>query len=266
MSNPLHNAHPTTNNFVRVGDKLHPITNSFVVRPRYGTPAILEFYNTVPGWHPFSSTTWWWDLVGPRPYSGNPTPEPGEQWLDYAFVGNPASILVARARFLEQAMSFSLLGFELRRTDTPPLDIPIDNSLFLLPPAEWGFCHWQQHRQMPMTETTPRPLWSELWGADLPTPPIGTRGWSWGGANRTDVPGWGGTAVPEEGEYVFWVRATGEFSTNFDAFVDAILHGPTWLAGGAIFSDELFLPGQTGIRLLSTRYEHQPWERYPHLL
>lgn len=255
-------------NMVQVGDRQHPITHRFVVKEISVAPAILEYYNTIPPWHPFTDTTWWWDMWGPSFSRPKHQPEPVGRWVDFAFSGNASNVLTARASFFEQALVVSSLTginlvFELRRTSTPSLTIPIDPGLFL-PHEAWTIADW--HGRMPITEDTPLPLWSDLWGSDLPTPPVGTRGWSWGGARRTDAPDWGGTGGPGNADYVFWVRDGFSSGASFDAVVNAVFNGPPWLAAGIQFSDALFLPRQRGVRLLSAAFEQRPWERYPALL
>jgi len=109
------------------------------------------------------------------------------------------------------------------------------------------------------------------------TDEAGLSGWSWpSGAGGKDVVFWlfdysfaspvsaGSISLtPRGGPWIPWEeRLT---SGNFQTFLQ---NSPTdpHLAQNWQVNDDLFTPGQSGIRLISRKYWDAPWERYPHLM
>ena len=270
MSEPRNNAHPVTNNLVRVGNQLHPITHSFVVRPRLMHDVrIFEFYNSysiysapmlpnvdplplVPGMEGATTIN---DSVaiGQRSYQGaevlvwHRLADGHWQWNFFPMSDVKQVLIRLNAR--PDAFRSWVDGAAVLGVDSP--DGPRPQLYEYFDAIQWADNMWHPPSR-PMNIPFPHNYvpfegWTPPW-----TP------WGPSHAWMFMFNGWGEDI--ERVDYVFWIRGP------------ASLPWPTNLRNMHI-NDDLFPPGgssswwpESRIRRLSPEWYERPWERYPHLM
>ena len=258
-------------NLIRVGAQLHPITNTFIIRerPNLSAPAILECYNTMPPIRPLNTSH--------MAFSSNF----GVVTESFTFACN--NITDAHCIWTGQ-LSHEYGG-----------NWAIEYDLLVLGAMPGGIWHGPRSivriDQFTGGNNTKRTLSyhspSRGTGEYVPghnwtrnsagTEEAGLSGWGWPrGEDGKDVVFWlfdysfdspvtagSLTLTPRGSSWVPWEQRL--TSGNFQTFVQ---NSPWDLHLAHIWqvSDDLFLPGQSGTRLISRRYWDAPWERYPHLM
>ena len=268
-------------------NQLHPITNTFVVRrePDLRVPAILECYNAMPPLRPLHTSH--------MAFSSNF----GVVSESYTFACN--NITDAHCIWNGQ------LSHEYGGNWSIEYDLAvfgaIPSGLFQDPNSPWFDPSRQIVRIDQFTggnnekkiisyhspsrgtvEYVPRHNWTRNAAT---TDEAGLSGWNWpqSGAGGKDIvfwlfdysfsshmllDTWGRPSASirlRPRNVPWWDDSSDLFSGNFQEFLQ---NSPTdpHLAQNWQVNDDLFLPGQSGIRLISRKYWDAPWERYPHLM
>jgi len=274
-------------NLVRVGNQLHPITHTFVVRERYEqpapppTPAILECYNT-----------FWQGLNISRAGVGMSAPLPQTQLsISITFAANN-------------------LNWERREwwPGNPQFGHELHGDTFAFAAVSYAANGWQRMgRAGLVVGGLPDAL-----GGSAPYPGVSHFG---GGNNQIvtlsfDSPTEGVQLInpdlgqrfnlPRQRDMVFWLYdfRVNSSNTNFFSIIPRnvtpaqLQANPSLRLGQGSFkdflaedsdhpyiampglglgspipiSDDLFQPGQQGMRIISSNYADAPWLRYPHLM
>jgi hypothetical protein len=273
-----------TDDFVKIGNIAYPITHSFIVGERWVhdscEPAILECYNTMPPMRPlntshsaFSSN--YGVVSGTFTFAcnnmtdshclfvGQLSHEYGGSWaIEYDLVvigATPSGI------WQDTSSPWYNPDFTARQT------VRIDQFA------------GENNKKITLAYHSPSRGTGEYvsgnnWTRnDANTSEAGLYGWNWpSGVGEKDVVFWlfdysfvspraaeTITLVPRGSPWIPW-----QDRLTSGSFQDYIKNSPTdpHLAQNWQVSDDLFLPGQSGRRLISRKYWDAPWERYPHLM
>jgi len=292
MSKPKNNAHPVTNNLVRVGNQLHPITHSFVVRPQNKPPPngfIFEFYNSVGNANIVSSggssilenamttsgqiwtatdawqshhlevrintaeTQWRWDFF----------PHANMQYQNvYSTItgaGNRSWVTGIPTIQQEQRGQPSKVNGV---TSNEVFDHPgmLRDGMWHPMPVHFPFPHLQWR------ERDGHPGWGN-WRDDM---------WIWNFEYHCHCRWWDDipcTCVLYP-DYVCWLRGDDESRLSWwhremeidDALFPPSTQGWTWDPTGGVFGNGSWISNRTsGVRRISLDHWQSPWERYPNL-
>jgi len=273
-------------------NQLHPITDTFVVRKGLdpGAPAILECYNTPPPLSPLAMSR--------AAFSSNY----GEVNEAYTFACN--NITENHCRFDGQLsheyggnwrIEYDLLVFGrlpsgIWQDPNDPWYNPnfTDRQIVRIDRFAGGnnekktISYTSPSRGGPPEDFNDRNNWTRN---SATTSEAGLTGWAWPpvGADGKDVvfwlfdysfsspvyvDDWGRLNSPiwlRPRNVPWWDYDSDRFSGSFQQFLQ---NSPTdpHLSRNWQVSDDLFLPGQSGTRLISRKHWDKPWERYPHLM
>lgn len=258
MANPIRRQlHPADHRFVQVGGNLHPVTHTFIVKPRYVPQDVLifEYYcdfrlPDVPGAE--GATTVSGDFVySMRTYQGM-----------HLYVLVNTSTGYWRWDFLPMA-DLEFTRYYLRTQGsmvwvpgTPFINLDEPTPHFLTLGEVFDTVMWADGRWHPPERTLnfpfPHTRNAFLGGTPPWMPTVGSHAWTF------LFNDWNVGQPPRE-DFVFWIRGS------------ANLPGWTWQQRNMHINDEVFPPGRplwhtSRIRRISPEWYYEPWKRYPHLV
>jgi hypothetical protein len=288
--------HYANHKLVRIGDKLHPITHTFITRRRLHIDGVLEFYNQNPFFlMPLHGGT----FVSGSPLMPNTNLGMVDIWtapwnrtslrsvITFActpirdgriFVSPPyrgiSSMLVRSGINSFSWVTTDLLGNIVQpRIFNGGQVIGDDNS----PIPNGSNPESPTILSVPVGEITtltvdalpPDP--HETWWSPFPSVDylgrIGT---------RYSPDWWGQTFLRPQQDFVIWIYSIAiqgyhlHWDGSWDNFMmdmpaPSLVPASSW---PEFFprNDGVFLPGQSGVRVISQSWQNAPWERYPHLL
>ena len=283
--NMINIAFPITDNFVKIGNLAYPIKHSFVVGERWvedpNAPAILECYNTLPF------------FIGPLNFfPAAPAAGLNKSTISLTFAhaglitGSVASGFITEHAYGETVHSNMFIIGQM-----PPI---MPSQLMVNYPGTHNIQHfsgeskkktnlaWRTAFDHDLTHLGDL-KWNHIRPFEYPFMGFGSSPHpQWWVQGQSDVVFWIFDHAFYSSTYLSWFRLTNRF-LHFDTppyrtqgtFQELLLDTQYFFEGHSInhpyfssqyiISDELFLPGQQGMRIISRKFWNAPWERYPHL-